>query len=421
MKKSIVISILGGLMAAAPVMAANYDMYVTGSTAFRPNVFSAISKIFDGGTPSSSNKGTGVAPTGSDNQWTMIGTCTNLGVTSGSDTLTIHALFTGSVQGISSMLNKDQLVFFKNATLGDTTLVTNTASIAFSDVYSKPALYHLPTDGSFAEDDVAVQPFAFFRSTGLGDLQNLANITAQQLYAFLQPGMLPLSYLDGNMNDYGTNVYMIHRTLDSGTRVTTVQESKWNGSIAIRYYNPGGDNFITATTNRGPAQFGPGYVGGSDLRAALQTATAGGQSIGYLSFADGRTVTGVNWQNMLAYNGVYPIVNWTPGSSWTAATNDFTPVTSGKYSFWATEVLDHPATSAEWNTFLAAGQNLSFSQINALIGRLEATYSGSGTLNGSIDYEIELSKTTSPNWATAIRLNDMQVTRQSVGGVIAPN
>ena len=41
MKKSIVISILGGLMAAAPVMAANYDMYVTGSTAFRPNVFSA--------------------------------------------------------------------------------------------------------------------------------------------------------------------------------------------------------------------------------------------------------------------------------------------------------------------------------------------------------------------------------------------
>ena len=48
MKKSIVISILGGLMAAAPVMAANYDMYVTGSTAFRPNVFSAISKIFCG-------------------------------------------------------------------------------------------------------------------------------------------------------------------------------------------------------------------------------------------------------------------------------------------------------------------------------------------------------------------------------------
>jgi hypothetical protein len=50
---------------------------------------------------------------------------------------------------------------------------------------------------------------------------------------------------------------------------------------------------------------------------------------------------------------------------------------------------------------------------------MEATYTGS-PLNGSIDYEIELSKTISP-YATAVRLNDMQVTRQSVGGVIAPN
>ena len=72
MKKSIAISILGGLMAAAPVMAANYDMYITGSTAFRPNVFSAVSKIFDNGAPTDSNKGTSTAPTGSDNQWTMV-------------------------------------------------------------------------------------------------------------------------------------------------------------------------------------------------------------------------------------------------------------------------------------------------------------------------------------------------------------
>jgi hypothetical protein len=419
MKKSIAISILGGLMAAAPVMAANYDLYVTGSTAFRPNVFAACSKIFDGGAPTDSNKGTSAAPTSGDNQWTMVGTCTGLGVTSGSDTLTIHALFTGSVQGISSMANKDQLVFFASGTRNTTTLVTNTASIAFSDVYSKPALYHLPTDGSFAEDDVAVQPMAFFRSTGTGDLQGLNNITVQQLYTLLAPGVAPLSYLNGNINDHGTNVYLVHRTLDSGTRVTTLQESKFVGTIKIRYYDPTSDSFINATTNRGPAQFGPGYVGGSDLRAALQTPTAGGQSIGYLSFADGRSVTGVNWQNMLAYNGAYPISNWTPGSSWTATTNDFSPVTTGKYSFWATEELDHPATSAEWNTFLAAGQNLSFSQLNAIIGRMEATYTGS-PLNGSIDYEIELSKTISP-YATAVRLNDMQVTRQSVGGVIAPN
>lgn len=420
MKKSIAISILGGLMAAAPVMAANYDMYITGSTAFRPNVFAACSKIFDNGAPADSNKGTSSAPGSGDNQWTMVGTCTNLGVTSGSDTLTIHALFTGSVQGISAMLNKDQLVFFASGTRNTTTLVTNTASIAFSDVFSKPALYHLPTDGSFAEDQVAVQPFAFFKSTGTGGVGAVNNITAQQLYAFLQPGLLPLSYLTGNPNDVGTNVYLIHRTLDSGTRVTTVAESKYIGGIKIRYYNPAGDNYINATTNRGPAQFGAGYVGGSDLRGALQTATVGGEAIGYLSVADGRTVNGSAWENILAYNGVYPCSNWGAGGQGSATTNNYSNVTSGKYSFWAQEILDHPATSAEWNTFLSAGQNLSFSQLNALIGRLEATYSGTGTLNGSIDYEIELSKTVSP-YATAVRLGDMQVGRSAVGGVISPN
>ena len=51
MKKSFLLTALGGVLAAAPAFAANYDFYITGSTAFRPNVFSACSKIFDGGAP----------------------------------------------------------------------------------------------------------------------------------------------------------------------------------------------------------------------------------------------------------------------------------------------------------------------------------------------------------------------------------
>jgi hypothetical protein len=65
------------------------------------------------------------------------------------------------------------------------------------------------------------------------------------------------------------------------------------------------------------------------------------------------------------------------------------------------------------------GQNLNYTtQLTPLLNRLLGTYSGTA-LNGSIDYEIELSKTVSP-YATAVRLNDGDVWRSSVGGTIAP-
>jgi hypothetical protein len=110
---------------------------------------------------------------------------------------------------------------------------------------------------------------------------------------------------------------------------------------------------------------------------------------------------------MLAFNGNYPIANYIPGTA--PLTNDYSPIIFGKYSFWAFEVLDSPKTS-QWGTY--TDQNLSFSQLTAIVNKL----SGSGT--GSIDNEIFLSQ--AAGTATAVRLGDMQVSRPSVGGVIAP-
>ena len=166
MKKTILFGLFGGILGATSVMAANYDLYLTGSTAFRANAFTACQKLYDGGTPVSNN-GTGNTNAASgDSKWTMTGTCANLGITSGGDTLTIHALWTGSVQGLSALLNKDQLGFLASATPGTATLHTNTASACFSDVFSAPTLDPLPS-GSFTEKKVAVQPFVFIKSKGL--------------------------------------------------------------------------------------------------------------------------------------------------------------------------------------------------------------------------------------------------------------
>jgi len=405
MKKSILFALFGGILGATPVMAANYDLYLTGSTAFRGNAFTACQKLYDGGTPANANNGTG-APASSDSRWTMSGTCANLGLTSGSDTLTIHALWTGSVQGLSGLANKDQLVFLASATAGNTTLKTNSCSAAFSDVYSAPTLDPL-SSGSFTEKDVAIQPFVFVKSVASGGVQSITNITWQQLQFLLASGSAPLSYFTGKASDATTNIYLIHRTLDSGTRVTTVQEASYIGTIPINYWNPDGNNFIPATTNRGPAAFGPGYVGGSDVKTVMQATGTGNQSIAYLSMSDARAISGVNWEKMLAFNGQYPIATYVPGTA--PSTNDYSPICFGKYSFWASECLDWPKTS-QWGTY--SDQNLSFSQLNAIMGKL------SGTGVGSIDNEVAGSE--AAGTATAVRLSEMSASRSAVGGPIAP-
>ena len=66
MKKSYFLTLLGCTLAATSVMSANYDLYITGSTAFRPNVFAACSKIFDGGAPANAINSSGAAPGGGD-------------------------------------------------------------------------------------------------------------------------------------------------------------------------------------------------------------------------------------------------------------------------------------------------------------------------------------------------------------------
>jgi len=268
----------------------------------------------------------------------------------------------------------------------------------------------------FVEQPVAVQPFIFVKSTAPVGVANITNVTFQQIQSMIVPGTAPLSYFTGKLADNTTTVYLLHRSLDSGTRVTTIQETKSSGTVKIRYWDQTGHAFTNAGT-LGPAIYGPGYVGGGDVRTALQGNDSANQSIAYLSFADARTITAVNWQNMLQYNGLYPIANWVPGSTWSATTNDFSPVATGKYSFWAFECLDYPK-STQWSS--QSGQDLDYNtQFTPLVNRLIATYSGSGTLNGSIDYEIELSKTIAP-YATAVRINDSAVARSAVGGVISP-
>ena len=189
--------------------------------------------------------------------------------------------------------------------------------------------------------------------------------------------------------------------------MTTVQEASYIGTIPIYYWDTTGNSFIVATTNRGPAIFGAGYVGGGDIKTVMQDPKSGNQSIAYLSIGDAKGITGTVWSQMVAFNGQYPIANFAPGL---AAPYDYSPIINGKYSFWAYEMLDWPKSS-QWTGSGYTDQNLSFTQLNNIMNKL------SGTGTGSVDNEVLLSE---PGGATAIRLSEMTATRTAVGGPIAP-
>lgn len=402
MKKLLTISALT-LLGAGSMFAAS-DIYITGSTAFRANCFDACKLLYDGGDAASKNNGTAGTPQNSDTRWTMTGTMNAL--FPGSGTVTIHGNFTGSAQGMHAMANKDLLVFLKNAAQGDTVLVTNAATCAFSDVASKATI--APLDGNlFFEKPVCVLPFVYCKAKVTSGVSTVTNITFQQTTDFLPNGQAPLSFFTGNPADADTTVYNVIRSLDSGTRCFSTAEARLVGTPNVYYFDEtGAGGYSIASTNMGPALYGPGYVGGGDVKRVLNENFANNQAIGCLGLSDAVGVGGVPYGNILAYDGVFPIKGEISGA--TPATNDFAPITTGQYSLWSFEVLAYPQ-NAQFGTY--TDQNITYTLLSNILNKL----GGAGP--GSIDETIRLSQATG---ATAVRLGDMLVDRLSVGGAISP-
>jgi hypothetical protein len=439
MKKSLLLTLAASLIGVLPAMAVN-DLYITGSTAFRASAYSACTKLFsspptivygDAAHGGDANNNSGTA------SWCMTGTPIT-GITNVTGSLTIHALFTGSVQGIQTVQAGTKLTF-ATPTVG--VYVTNTPTIAFSDVSSASTPY--PVSGNFSEEQVAVQPFVIAKSVAGGGVAGINNITWEQLKDFIQIGRLRLFSWTRVATD--TNfVYLINRTKDSGTRRTAYAEvfDGYNQAQTTYLYDVTNNSFYTSNAgiagsagnaalgvsvvgsaglNGVNLNWGSGYVGGGDVRTELQINNPANQSLSYLSFADARNITSTNWSNIIAYNGVWPTAAGA-GIAGNTGTNDFSPISLGNYPFWAYEVVIYPTAGIP-----SADQNLTVGQLGdqntpgTILGVLDyqTKFSGGSLLVGSIENEIELSKTLA-NGATAIRLSDMHATRQSVGGLLTP-
>jgi hypothetical protein len=400
MKKILTFSMLAGLLGAISLQAAVKDIYITGSTAFRANTYNAIKTLYGAGFGSEwPNPGSS-----GNSQWTMSGTMSLFP----GDTVVVHANFTGSVQGIYSLYNNtDTKVYFKD-TSGN--LITNTATCALSDVDSVSTSYPLDPS-SYIELHVAVQPFAWVRNAAASTA--ITNVSMQQLQSFMPLGKIVLSYLTGNTSDAGNSIWLVNRSLDSGTRVTAYADAYVTGSPIVYYWNTnsamygGKIGFVVATNYLGPTLFSYGYVGGADVVSAMNLATT--NAIGYLGISDSKNVNG--GQDILSYNGFYPSSDIKTGTAVpTAPAFDY--VINGQYSYWAYECLDYPKATG------FGGQDISATDLDTFcraLGGYDSSYNFVPNATGSIDAQILAGAT-----KVAVRLGDMNVSRSAVGGPIAP-
>ena len=431
MKKTLILTAALGLAGATPLMAV--DLYVTGSTAFRANVYGACSKLYDGGAPLSITYGDAAHGGDANNNaktasWCMTGTVSNSITAVGTTPLTIHGLFTGSVQGIQTTEQGTKLPF---ATPSSGVYVTNTPTIGFSDASGTSTPY--PATGNFNEENVCVQPFVMCKSVAGGGLANISNVTWEQLRYGIAAGRIPLSAWTTKGTDHSSYVYFMQRTKDSGTRRCELAQEQfgYNAPCTVYLYDnvtnniffkPSGTAIIGPVgVNNANLNWGSGYVGGGNIATELGYSHINNQAISYLSIGDAKGITGTPWSQVLPFNGVWPTAAGA-GISGNTGTNDFSPISQGLYTCWGYEVVVYPNVDP---SSLNSDQNLTHDQLGTqnaagtIMGVLNAqtVINGGSPLAGSIENEIELSK---PTGATAIRLSDMVSSRQSVGGTITP-
>lgn len=447
MKKTLLLTLALGVASASSLVAANVDVYITGSTAFRANVYTACTKLFvgdaptiyygdtaHGGATSGFNSGTAV--------WTMIGTPISTLTNLQGNALIVHGNFTGSTQGLQTTEQGVRLVWANDdGTAGGNcaTYVTNTPTIGFSDASGSASPY--PATGNFIEENVCVQPFVWCKSQATsGGVTTISNITWEEAEYGMTAGRIPLSAWSYQSGDTNKFIYLMQRTKDSGTRrcETAGEYYQFNDPVGIYIYDYTNHFFYTPTVLAattfgsspngvvGPAGFnnvnlnwGYGFVGGGDVKNSLNNNDSANQAIGYLSIADAKGVGSANWNNVISYNGIWPTAAGA-GIHGNAGANDYTPITLGYYPLWGFEVLVFSTTPNQFGD-----QDITSTELGdeytpgSFMGVFNAqSFNNGGVLTvGSIENEIILSQ---PAGATAIPLAAMVNSRPSVGGTIFP-
>jgi hypothetical protein len=342
--------LLASLLAfsTAGVARAQTVVHITGSTAFRSAVHTAITYILQ---PGFVYGYTGTSFTGAS-EAIFTGTAITNGIP-----VIIKTSWSGSLAGIETVSQAYP------STVG--TFLTNTTPQSTTGSGSAPTNYDSPVIPEVCMSDgfqftsqypspvltaqtVGVVPFKFLRNAGApADLTNMTPLLAQALWP---GGSLPLSLFSGSSNDMDTIIYAIGRNPDSGTRKTAFLETSIQTFISsltpvvVLQYEPTNANGVVNKANPGAitgqtvwppetvdnisfAAGDGGYSSGGDLAAAMK-ASSPFIYVTYLGLSDSATAEGGGAVE-LTYNGI-------PYSD--------AAIQNGQYTFWTYEQLDYLPT-----------------------------------------------------------------------------
>jgi hypothetical protein len=405
MKLNKTISALALALGVASVAQAQQQIYITGSTAFRAQVYNALHDLGLSVQYSATTGNNNFNFTGTVNSSVPTysgGTYNNL---SAGQSFTVICAFTGSSEGLNSLINDVSPSYTSPTNSSISYSYLNGADLAFCDVqqastpYPTGAVNELNSADGAASSfgaGVAIVPFTWAAAADANG--KVGNVTPYILNDILPLGQLPLSYFDGVASDSGTPVYLTGRTNDSGTRITAeltdgLPTASFDPSQPIIQWAVGG---VVSSVGTGVWENvgNNGYSSGGNVAKALSV-TGAGDAIGYVAWSDSASLS--HGALPITFTGANPTtVSPITTSSWTAGTTawNIAGLENGQYTFWSYEHL--------YESTKVAGTSVI------------TTKFGPDLIN-AIEHEIV---TTSPQTADVI--GHMNVNRSNDGGDINP-
>ncbi len=292
---SVLLPALAGALLALPA-AAQVNLTITGSTAFRSIAFDRAQSLYDPGFTTAGNLSLGPG--------TYSGTMSNAIPSLGATPVTVRLSFSGSGTG---MLAVDQSTPVPTVDPASGNPVNMVPDLAFSDVFPESATPAI-NGADFDQAIVGVIPFVFVKNNALAGITNITREQAVLLMtssgvvtngAQLIPGM-PASFLGGSSS---SPVYLTGRDSGSGTRITVQKNIAFSGSPRL-WGLAAGSGALTLTN---------GYSSGGSERAVIAGNT---NVIGYLGLADAAAIAanaspisyeGVPFSISAVQNGMYPM------------------------------------------------------------------------------------------------------------------
>jgi hypothetical protein len=319
-------------------------VYMTGSTAFRPALYNALSSVFDS-SPAVQIAAYKCSTTGTIDPHTA-GQMEFKGNIGGASYI-IKCAWSGSEAGVSDVAKNTSESFIDDIGVNGVSAINSTSTASATDSHAvdlamadtsqavskttSPALTGVP---------VGIIPFVWVKNAQghpytpgtYPDYDRIVNVTHPQLRVALTGGTL-LALITGNASDTNKYVYIAGRDNNSGTRVNAFCDTGYGVFKLPR-------QIIIAGANGAPT-----IQGG--------TTTTSGQSSGgtlatTMSFSGSATaadpINGTTGWYALAYLGMYDAdVALTPNTgdcvalSLNGVTESTTAVQQGQYSFWGNE------------------------------------------------------------------------------------